>query len=242
MLHHLSLVAVSGRLIVVRERREVGEHRQDRGGGQLDVGRYAGNHFLSVAGNVEVDLLVGTHHVDLVVVEQSNGSHHTGAVREEVETGGTVRPWRWGRNQSRGREERGAALGLPDAQRCRHVLGERRRRVAENGTVELDDDDALVRIGVLLTSSADSTDSKGGFGHAEPGEQRMDVRHIRLTGGHPARVRKVVQQTTRRTSGVCTGHKKPHASGSSFRTEVVLSSAKKAPRWTNGNGRGNAQS
>ena len=32
-------------------------------------------------------------------------------------------------------------------------------------------------------------------------------------------------------SGVCTGHKKPHESGSSLRTVVVRSWVKKAPRW-----------
>jgi hypothetical protein len=32
-------------------------------------------------------------------------------------------------------------------------------------------------------------------------------------------------------SGVCTGHRKPQDSGSSFRTVVVLSCAKYAPRW-----------
>lgn len=33
-------------------------------------------------------------------------------------------------------------------------------------------------------------------------------------------------------SGVCTGHKKPQASGISLRTVVVRSSAKYAPLWT----------
>ena len=32
-------------------------------------------------------------------------------------------------------------------------------------------------------------------------------------------------------SGVCTGHKNPHASGISLRTVVVRSSAKYAPLW-----------
>lgn len=41
----------------------------------------------------------------------------------------------------------------------------------------------------------------------------------------------VTQQAAGAPSGVCTGHRKPHDSGSSLRTVVVLSCAKYAPLW-----------